>query len=309
MTDRPDISILIVGFNSKRYLEALIASISPAAPHTPHEVLFVNNGCDGSERIVEELDPSIHILPSKGNVGFAAANNYLAGSARGQWLVLVNPDTELERGALDALMQSARSISSNTILGGVAVDANGEALRQAQIRFPSLATVAAGAFGWSPPALDLQQQAAIQVDAVSGGFLMIAREAWDRLGGMDASFFLYAEELDLCWRHRAAGGRVELVPASRFRHDVGSGDPHSPQRTLYSLRGIAHFYRKHHSVPYAWGLIALHWLSCATRLLAGGVASALGWKRHRLLRAFWRPALCPWLWMSGYSPKSAKAVI
>jgi N-acetylglucosaminyl-diphospho-decaprenol L-rhamnosyltransferase len=295
------VSVLVVGYNSRAFLTDAIGAVGPAAQHHSYEIRFVENGSDNSEAMVGELFPHAVILPSQGNIGFGAANNYLAQGAAGDWLLLLNPDTELEPHAIDALLQAAQKNPEFGILGGISISRSGEALPISRLSFPTFGSVLRGAVGLGsvplPPATAAE---IVQVDAVSGGFMLISRKVWDRLGGFDERFFLYAEELDLCRRHGAIGGKVGLVLAARMIHEIGSGDPSAPLRVLYLMRGTATYFWKHYGRAYALACVLVLWLSFVCRLAVGAL-----FQKHNPRCAVWARsmrlvALKPWLWLGGY---------
>lgn len=298
---RPAISILIVGYNSADFLAAAVGAIAGASRKQVAEICFVNNGTDNSEDLVRALCPLAVVLESRGNIGFGAANNYLADAASGEWLLLLNPDTQLEAGAIDALLAAAEENPEFAILGGLSVDRQGNPLAMSHLRFPRLRRLVRAIAGRANAPLPPSDSAdVLAVEAVSGGFLLIRRSAWEALGGFDEQFFLYCEEVDLCRRHHDAGGRVGMVPAARVMHDVGSGKPLAASRILSSARGSATYYRKHFPVWYARACLFAHWAAYAVRFAVGGLASPFSPRLRALSAAMREVTLKPWLWVTGY---------
>ncbi|APE27338.1 glycosyltransferase family 2 protein [Aurantiacibacter gangjinensis] len=300
MKHSPDISILVVGHNSRAFLPPLFASLAEATNDIDCEVLFINNGTDDSESLVAELMPDARVLPSQGNIGFAAANNYLARHAGGHWLLLLNPDAILLSDAISPLLRATEHYPHVDVFGGVTVDADGNIDSRSVLHFPTLWRTFRQAIGFHRKLDQSATSGGIEVDAVSGAFMLVRRRRWEHLGGMDDSFFLYAEELDFCRRHSDAGGSTMLVPAARILHDIGSGDPLAPQRIGFLLKGVAHYYRKHHGPLISRLLLAVHGLGNTLRLAKGCMLSIARLQPHPLMRAFWRPVLMPWRWWGGY---------
>ena len=217
-----DLSILVVGYNSATFLPPCLTSVSEAIDSRPYEILFVNNGTDNSEELVSAAFPAVKVLPSRGNVGFAAGNDYLADHAVGKWLLLLNPDTRLYSGALATLLETAEENPQFAVFGGVTVSQDGTPEARAELELPNLATLLRGLVGWTRRVgADDPTGEVLPVDALSGGFMMVRHDCWKQLGGLDKSFFLYAEELDFFKRLKDAGGRAAQVSAqprlSRFR--------------------------------------------------------------------------------------------
>ena len=300
--DLCDVSILVVGFNSSAFLESAIGSIDRAVSRHSYQVLFVNNGTDRSDEAIVDRFSATTVLPSVGNIGFGAANNYLASEAKGAWILLLNPDTRLEPFAIDLLLEAAESDGSFDILGGLSISPTGKPLAMSRLEFPTLGRILSRAVGKRGPPLPLgDAEEIMKVDAVSGGFMLIRRDRWDDLGGFDEQFFLYSEELDLCHRLRQRGGRVGLVAAARVMHDVGSGAAANPARMLLMKRGSATFYRKHFPAPYAHACLAADWASCAVRFAIGSLLAPFNSRWARTAQSMRGVTLRPQSWYRGYS--------
>ena len=296
-----DVSILVVGYNSRSFVDGCIGSVDKATHRHSFEIRFVNNSTDLSEDLVRSLFPDVAVLPTRGNIGFGAANNYLASEAKGRWLLLLNPDTRLEESAIDRLLDASKGDRSFGILGGLSVSRKGEPLAMSRLEFPTFARSLRGAIGKGGAPLPVPDSSAVlEVEAVSGAFMLIDRHWWNRLGGFDERFFLYAEELDLCWRLRQLGGKVGLVSGARVMHDVGSGEPASPARVLLSMRGSATFYRKHFSATYTGVCLFAHWLSCAGRFVVGSLLGSFDMRWSAAARSMRGVTLRPWSWYKGY---------
>ena len=294
----PDVSVLIVGYRSARFLPACLNAIPVALGDLEAELRFIDNGPDnGSAQLVRESCPAAKIIASRGNIGFAAANNLLADGGKGRWLLLLNPDTVPQPGSIARLVAAGDGSPEAAILAGPSFSPCGEELPMSRLAFPSLPGFARMIFGRSPKSDTL--------DAVSGAFMLVRADVWRALGGMDDSFFLYAEELDFCWRARRAGHAIRFVDDARVVHDVGSGGKRSPRRALYSLRGAAHFYAKHYSPARAWSYRLLHWIAAWARFAPSLLLAPFA-ARYRERAHTWRAAcLTPWRWMRGYRPDSA----
>ena len=296
-----DVSILIVGYNSLAFLGDCITAIERSCARCRPEILFVNNGTDKSEDFVRSAFPSVRVLASHGNVGFAQANNRLAAHASGRHLLLLNPDTRLLPGAVDRMVEFADRTPEFGILGAFTVNENGEPEELALAVQPSLSQLISAVLRIGlPKRIDPKATAPVEVDAVSGGCMFVRREIWDRLGGMDQDYFLYTEDLDFCRRHLDAGGRVAILPDSKVMHDCGSGESLSPTRRRFMLLGNATYYRKHFSRPYAFACLAVLWGVCISRFVAGTILGRFSAKSRKLADAYRFGAIKPWKWARGY---------
>lgn len=301
-----DVSILVVGYNSAPYLSACLHSVDRAVTRYSAEVLFVNNGNDNSEDLIRMQFPEARVLESLGNVGFAAGTDYLAEHALGRWLLLLNPDTQLYPGAIDALLAAGDLHSEYQVLGGVTVGDNGQAQMRARLELPSLAKlVRALLLGATLPRDFEPGNNILKVDALNGGFMMVRRDCWDRLAGLDQGFFLYAEELDFFKRLKDIGGNAAMVAESRIYHDLGSGDIFSPNRIRFLSIGTAHYFHKHFSSPYAFACIFVLWMTAVKRYLGGTLIGVRSEHYTRMARGFAWVAKAPWKWVWGYESRGA----
>ncbi|MGQ7829925.1 glycosyltransferase family 2 protein [Altererythrobacter sp. Z27] len=297
----PRLSILIVGFNSSRFLPDCIGSLDLASRRHSFELLFIDNGGDGSAEMITRLQPAAIVLPGRGNIGFAAANNLLARQASGEWLLLLNPDTELYPGAIDLMLDAAASAENYGILGGTTViDKQSQALLP-ELELPDHRTILRGLVGRAPRKSALPGTDPVaSVSATSGGFMLIRRSVWKELSGLDDRFFLYGEDMDFCHRAQDAGWKVGRVAAARIFHDIGSGEFVSPQRLKYRETGTATYHHKHFSGPRAWAHVALMWLSIFVRTILAGAAQFVGTGQRARFRSLAPLAFKPWSWMRGY---------
>lgn len=308
MTDTPPaISILIVAYNSRAFIADCIASvIAHTAPGT-YEILLVDNGTDGTAELVSERFPAVRIIPSEGNIGFGRGNNLLSRHARGEYLLLLNPDTRLVDPAIDVLLAFARSQPA-AAWGGLTQTPGGE-LHGNFLAIPTLAGILREIVGIGG-ALDhrarLEQiDRPRRVDVLSGGFMMITRTAWDALGGFDPSFLLYSEEVDLFARLKAQGGEVWQCPDSRIIHDIGSGDPYAPARMLFAYTGRMHYARRHWQGLAVPVIGIAYWLT-AFRRWAVSVLLGPGSAAHRSRRrAMAGLILRPGVWWRGYEGRNS----
>ena len=303
--DEPDVSVMIVAYNSAALIETCIASIPPACSAYDYEILLVDNGDGSTEELVAREFPDVRIVPSRGNIGFAGGNNLLAASASGRNLLLLNPDVELKAGAVDALLTAARRLPDAAAWGGVTLDRKGQPDLGNDVHAPSLGEMASRTIGRSSArssgALDFDEDR--QVAMLSGSFVMVSRSAWDEVGGLDSSYFLYCEEVDLFYRLAKKGHTFWRISDARAFHDIGHGDVYSPGRELYLVAGNMHFARLHWSKPKQWLASVLTWLGSAVRFLIGALFGrwnarlAMLGERHRLV------ACHPNDWRRGYDPQ------
>jgi len=302
----PDVSIMIVGYNSAALIESCIGSIGAACQRYRHETLLIDNGDGSTEALVAAQFPWVRIVPSQGNIGFAGGNNLLARQARAPLLLLLNPDMLLHPEAIDRLIDGSLAHPEAAAWGGLTLDENGQPDTGNAIAIPSVLEFTSTALGRSlvatRPILGIDEDA--QVDVLSGGFVMFTRDAWEAAKGLDERFFLYCEEVDLFCRLKQMGHSFWRIAGARGYHAAGHGEGFSPMRLLYQSAGKMEFVRRHWSRPRAALAGGLIWIAAFERHVMGRL---LGSRRPRLKQmseGYRHVALRPRLWLAGYHPET-----
>ncbi|HXE75404.1 MAG TPA: glycosyltransferase family 2 protein [Candidatus Xenobia bacterium] len=266
-------SIVIVTFNSAAHIEACLQSVRSSG----WEVIVVDNGSTDDSVARARAFPDLVVLTNSQNRGFAAAANQGVKAARGDWVLLLNPDAAAEPGALDALTSVASEVNAEAA-GGRLLNPDGTTQVGFTLRrLPRLPDMLAEVlllnrvFPRNPwnrryRCLDMSCEVAAEVEQPAGACLLVKRQVWEELGGMDESFFpLWFEDVDFCRRLRQRGGRIVYAPQARFRHRGAHSVKSLPaaERQLAWYRNLLRYFRKHH------GLVA------AAILRLGIVAGAL----------------------------------
>jgi N-acetylglucosaminyl-diphospho-decaprenol L-rhamnosyltransferase len=249
MPDRPTLSIIIVTYNAGLFLPECLESISRHPPSFGFEVIVVDNAStDDSVAKARRHVPGALIIEQGVNTGFAAANNAGFRRAAAEFILLLNPDTVVQAGALEAMVGFLRANSDAGAIGPRILNPDGS-LQRTGVSAPSLWNLCSETFfldslfprskifGRHRRLYD-DPDARRDVDCLQGSCLLVRREA---LGPMlfDESYFLYFEETDLCARLRAAGWRVVYVPDASVVHVGGSGAAH------YDRERIVRFHRSY----------------------------------------------------------------
>jgi GT2 family glycosyltransferase len=227
---RPDLSVIVVTHNRAELAITTLRSARAAAGDLRVQWIVIDSGSsDGTPEAIQAAFADV-VIQREENIGFAAANNRGLPLASGRYVLLLNPDVEIERGTFAQLV--ARLDERTDIgLASVVQKAPDGRLQYSIRRFPSpwLAfgeAIAAASWtpfrGWreeeSRPAI---YEAESVVDWVVGAFLIVRAEALAQVGGMDERFFLYSEEIDWCYRFSQAGWTVAHLPAMAITHHVG----------------------------------------------------------------------------------------
>jgi N-acetylglucosaminyl-diphospho-decaprenol L-rhamnosyltransferase len=230
---------VVVNYNAASHLPTCLSSLRAAGVR---KVVVVDNGSvDGSRDVVASAGPGVTWLPLGANLGYGAAANRAARLMPGQDLIVCNPDIEVRAGAVAALMASLRADPGLGAVGPRLLNADGSVYPSART-FPDLLDAFGhGLLGLVVPnnpftrryrMLDRDYDRPADVDWVSGAFLLIRRRTWEEIGGFDPRYFMYLEDVDLCWRAGRAGWRIGYVPAAEVVHVQGVSAAHHPYRML-----------------------------------------------------------------------------
>ncbi len=285
-----DVSIVIVNWKVKDLLRRCLASLYRETKGVEFETYVVDNDSrDGSVEMVAREFPQANIIANNRNVGFAAANNPAIASSRGDFVLLLNPDTELKDDAISAMVGYLRRNPHVGILGPNLANPDGTVQRSVR-RFPTLASQAlimlklhhlfgmAGSLG-RYFAADFEYGKAAPVDQVMGAAFMVRRSVLEAIGGLDERFFIWFEEVDFCKRAKDAGFQVWYAPVATVVHHGGEsfGQVFGPVKQRYFNASLLKYFRKHHGWAQAAALALLYPGSMA---LAWAVAAAAAAKRR-----------------------------
>lgn len=229
----PLVSILVISYNTKQMTLDCLKSVATETS-VPHEIIVVdNNSPDGSAAAIAEAFPGVRLIASAENHGFAKGNNIAAQHARGEYILLLNPDTVVLDRAIDRLLAFAERTPEARIWGGRTLYGDGslnegsckdlQTLWSIFCRTSGLAILFKSSEwfnsedygGWD-------RSTEREVGYVCGCFFLIKRNFWDRLGGFDLTYVMYGEETDLCHRARALGARPRITPEATIIHYVGA---------------------------------------------------------------------------------------
>jgi len=251
------LSIIIVSWNVKADLGDCIKSVQENSPACDYEVVVVDNASsDGSAEMVKKQFPQVLVIENGENLGFATANNRGMAKSSGEYVLLLNPDTAVHPGSLDALVKFMDDNVDVGVCGPRLLNTDGTTQPSAR-GFPTLRGVvhcftimrAIPVFRsqyrrWMMR--DFAHDRQTDVDQVMGAALMTRRSIIEQVGGMDEDFFMYYEEVDLCYRIKQAGWRIVFLPNPVITHRGGQSVGQIPvRRRIMTLRSILIFLRKH----------------------------------------------------------------
>lgn len=284
----PELTVIIVSYNTRQLTLSALRTLYQTTRITRFRtVLFDNASQDGSADAVAEAFPQADLIRSPDNLGFARANNVVAAAAYTEWLLLLNPDTEVHDGAIDSLMAFARTHPQAGIYGGRTVFPDGRLNIASCWGRITLWSTFCSAFGltaafprsrlFNPEALcGWNRDSVRQVDIVVGCFLLIRRALWNQLGGFDLRYFMYGEDADLCIRAAGLGYAPMITPDAEIMHIIGASSGTRPDKQLLLVKGRITLIRDHlprWQVPIG---VALMWLRVWVRYAASWAMKLAG---------------------------------
>lgn len=254
----PELSIIIVTYNSAQVIKNCLASIeAEAAQGTSVETLVVDNGStDGTPELVRAGFPAVRLITGQGNVGFARGNNIGFGLARGRYLLMLNADTEIHPGGLRALVAFAEAHPEAGFVAPHLVNPDGS-LQHSTFRFPDFHQAFYGYFEKQVPMdsvangryLPSEYEHARRIEHALGAAVLIRRAAYEQIGGMDEKYALYFEETDWCFRCLRAGWQVWYTPEATIMHLGAHSTRSDPERSsVLFARSQSYYWRKN----YGW---------------------------------------------------------
>ena len=256
------ISIIIVSWNTASFLENCLTSILANPSTSTSEIWVVDNASsDDSPRMVREKFPRVHLIENSENVGFARANNQAIQHCTGKYVLLLNPDTLVASGALQSLVDFLDKHPEAGAAGPRILNPDGSLQVSSHPR-PTLSREL-----WrllhldslSPyamyPRIKWETNQPQEADVLSGACLLLRKEVLEQVGFLDEDYFIYAEEVDLCYRIQRAGWRMYWVPQAEVVHFGGQSTQQVPtEMFLHLYHSNIKYFRKH----YGWSAAQIY---------------------------------------------------
>lgn len=267
----PELSIVIVNWNTRDYLVDCINSIYAETNGIEFEVFVVDNASnDGSAEMVEEQFPSVKLIRNEENLGFGRANNQALNSCSGEYILFLNPDTQIHENAIGKMKNFMQRNCQVGVAGPKTVHPDGS-IQVTWAKFPSLATIftnnvpinmAASIFGifrklfksnvmYTDNGLSITNvNHSMKVDYLLGDFLMTRKAILDNVGGFPEDIFMYEEETDLCYRIFKRGWEIWFVAEAQILHHEKKSIKQLPnyiqKEVDWFLCGRSRFYRNYY---------------------------------------------------------------
>lgn len=306
-----DISVIVVNWNVKDLLDKCLASLhnsillameSSDDSYPSVEIIVVDSASsDGSVEMLSEKYPHVHLLAQDENVGFTRGNNIGFREARGKYLLLLNPDTEVTDNAIPQLWHYMNLNPDVGITGAHTLNTDGSH-QSTRRRFPTLKT---GVFestwlsAYAPQSidthykmLDTDDDAILEVDWVQGSFMLVRHEVYEQIGGLDEGYVMYSEEMDWCKRAKDAGWKVVYHGGVLITHHGGqsSGQVAAFKQIQFHTSKLRYF-RKYHGYKTYLILRLIILLQFTWQLIIEGLKGLIGHKRDMRMnrvKVYWQ---------------------
>ena len=287
-----DISVIIVNYNVKEFLSNLLNAIKKAAHNLSIEIFVVDNASsDNSVSYLKKRYPEVIFIENDRNIGFGKANNLAIEKARGTYTLLINPDTLISEDTLLTLREYMNKHPQTGACGCKIVNPDGTFAPESRrsiptplsalwkvlgltTLFPRNKTFAEYYLTW------MDEDKPSRVPVLSGAFMFFRSQILKELGGFDEQFFMYGEDIDLCYRVSKAGYQIDYVPSTSIIHYKGeSTKKDNIDYIVLFNRAMLQFFRKHYSYSYSiflrvlivLGIIVRGVVSYATTLFRRGI--------------------------------------
>ena len=286
-----DLSVIIVTRNTCALTCAAIESLDRSSDTLRKEIFVIDNGSsDDTPAVIPQRFPAVHYIHTKDNLGFAKANNLAAKKATGRFLLLLNSDAAVQPHTLTTTMAWIVAHSDCGVVGVQLLNTDGT--RQNSIaNWPTLATelfnksLLRRIWPKRYPGKEQTFTEPVAVESVVGAFMIIRRETWDAIGGLDERYFFFLEETDFCLQARRRGWKVMHLPQVHVWHGQGQTAKRVPVsvRIEYWRSRYRYFAKNHGSITYVVLTAGL-----CVRLIVNWLVSGLLYGKNERWRNKWQ---------------------
>ncbi len=251
------VSVIIVSYNVREFLENLLASLRRALLKIESEIIVVDNfSDDDTADYVRKAHPEVKLIENRVNLGFGKANNQGVKASSGEYLLLINPDSVVEENTIEEMISFLERHNDAGAAGCKILNADGTLQKACRRSFPTPWVALTKLLGLSavfPKSRTfgrynltyLDPNEVHEVDAISGSFMFMKRRVYEEVGGFDEDYFMYGEDIDLCFKIKQAGHKVYYVPNTSIIHFKGESTRRSSvDRTYEFYRAMSIFVEK-----------------------------------------------------------------
>ncbi len=246
------LSIIIVNYNVRYFLEQCLHSVLDACININAEVIVVdNNSHDSSCEMIQQKFPHIKLIANKENTGFSKANNQGIAIAKGEYILILNPDTVVAEDTFEQILNFAKNKQNLGALGVKLIDGTGAFLPESKrgiptpkVSFNKLTGISSKHTG-KYYASHLQENEAGVIEILVGAFMLIKRSIYSEVNGFDEDYFMYGEDIDLSYKIHKKGYQNYYYPQTKIIHYKGESTKKDVKYLKYFYGAMNIFYRKH----------------------------------------------------------------
>ena len=251
-----DLSVIIVNYQTYELTKNAVESVLEYRYPFSLEVILVDNASsdDSAEKLKKHFKNRVHFIESPSNNGFAAGNNQALKIAKGKYQLLLNSDTIVWKDTLESIYNYMESHSDVGACGCQVLLKSGELDRACKRSFPNVKNSFFRLFHVPNNSkddnynLDLADDGIYEIDCLTGAFMFMRKEALDGVGFLDETFFMYGEDIDLCYRIKKAGWKIIYYGESKITHFKGQSSKKQKSKLIYEFYHAMYiYYKKHHA--------------------------------------------------------------
>ncbi|MBP3886688.1 MAG: glycosyltransferase family 2 protein [Cellulosilyticum sp.] len=293
------LSIVIVNYNTYFLTKQTVESVIQKQYDFKYEIILVDNASvDGSIEALEDTfsqeieEGLVHIIKNTANLGFSKANNIGIRKAKGEYILLLNSDTEVEGNCLEECLKQMEANKSLGALGCKVVLADGTLDHACKRGFPTPKASLYYFMKWDKKdpikygqyaALHLGEDEVGEVEVLTGAFMLIPKRVLDEVGLLDEDFFMYGEDIDLCFRIKEGGYKILYYPKQKIIHHKGGSSKRRRHKVIFDFHNAMWiFYKKHYIKQYSIIVTMLVGLGIWCKCLLELIKNQLKPKQHQV---------------------------
>ncbi|MBC8277039.1 MAG: glycosyltransferase [FCB group bacterium] len=293
-----DLSVIIVNYNVKYFLEQALLSLKKASEGFETEFFVVDNAStDGSVEYIEKNLPWVQIIANKQNLGFGTANNQGLSRSKGKYLLVINPDTVVGEDSIKAFIDFLEKNPEIGAAGPKIIDREGKFELSSKRGFPTpfaafskitgLAAVFPKSRLFAKYSLTyIHPDQECEIDSLAGCFMMLRREVYEQTRGFDEDFFMYGEDIDWCYRIKKDGWKIYYLPSVEIIHYKGESSLRSDIDTRKHFYQAMHLFVKKHYAGRQWLSLPLIRLGIYISYILNWIKRTAPWLRAPLVDLF-----------------------
>lgn len=289
-----ELSIIIVNWNTRDYLKECLLSLKEGLSGIDAEIWVVdNNSADGSVEMLGREFSYVNVIENKNNVGFGRANNQAIKKSNAEYILLLNPDTRVKKEAVSLMLSSLKEKENIAIAGPKVLNEDGSIQYECARQYPTAWNqfmVETTLYKRFPKSRIFgsylmsywDHKEAREVDCISGSCMMIKRSVLDKVSLFDESFFMYAEDVDLCYRIKKAGYKIWYLADAEIIHYQGRSSHQAPfAMSLAARESMMKYFSKHHGYLSVFLYRFLLFLACSFMILVSAVLKFIHKRENR----------------------------